>query len=274
MHSEISPGHKAPPLTIPVRGSVYTRTPREVLERLGQFGTGTAVSILYDLGLRHTTIDGPMCLTPGRRIAGNALTLQFMPQREDFSYGAGEQEERERETALWSVLESASEGDILVVQAYGDRRTGCIGEMLTTHFLARGGIGLVVDGCVRDWPRVQKLNVPVWACGVTPNFASQSGLQPWAYNVPVACGRVLVLPGDVVLADDDGAVVIPAQFAELVADHALEHEEEEVFSRLRLAAGGELKRYYPLSEEGKREFEEWRRSPRASAASDGSTASS
>ena len=87
---------------------------------------------------------------------------------------------------------------------FGDIHTGCMGEMLITYFKGRGGAGIVVDGCIRDWPNVQTIGTPLWTRGVTPNYASQATLFPWAYNVPVDLSRVLVLPGDLMIADDDG----------------------------------------------------------------------
>jgi len=151
-------------------------------------------------------------------------------------------------------------GDILAVQAFGDLHTGCMGEMLVTYFKGRGGAGIVVDGCVRDWPRIQEIGTPIWTRGFTPNYASQASLFPWAYNVPIACSRVLVVPGDIIIADDDGAVLVPAQMAELVLRHTLDHEEWEEFSRLKLAEGGDLRTYYPLSDQGWAEYEVWRAS--------------
>jgi len=106
---------------------------------------------------------------------------------------------------------------------------------------------------------VREIGVPVWTRGFTPNYASQASLFPWAYNVPIACSRVLVLPGDIMIADDDGAVLIPAQMAPLVAQYTIEHEEWEVFSRIKLAEGGSLRKYYPLNDEGWAEYEEWRK---------------
>jgi regulator of RNase E activity RraA len=180
-----------------------------------------------------------------------------MPQREDVASGLA-QENVEKYSALWRVLEEVQPGDVLVVQAFGDPYTGCLGEMLITYFKGRGGIGIVVDGCIRDWPRVQKIGLPVWTRGFTPNYASQSSLFPWAYNVPIACSRVLVLPGDIIIADDDGAVLVPTKLAPVVLRQALEHEEWETFSRMKLAEGGSLKKYYPLNEEGRGEYELWR----------------
>jgi regulator of RNase E activity RraA len=155
------------------------------------------------------------------------------------------------------VFEVVGRGDVLVVQAFGDPYTGCMGDMLVTNFKGRGGAGIVVDGCIRDWPRVQMLGVPVWTRGFMPNYASQSTLYPGAYNVPIACSRVLVLPGDIIIADDDGAVVVPQRLAPTVLELTLEHEEWEKFSRIKLAEGGSLRKYYPLNDEGYAEYEAW-----------------
>ena len=106
---------------------------------------------------------------------------------------------------------------------------------------------------------MRQFDVPLWVRGTTPNYASQAGLYPWAYNVPIACSRVLVLPGDILIADDDGAVVVPAGLAPLLAERTLEHENWERFSRMRLADGGALQTHYPLSDEGQQEYEQWRR---------------
>lgn len=130
--------------------------------------------------------------------------------------------------------------------------------MLITYFKAQGGAGIVVDGFIRDAPRMQKIGVPLWVRGFTPNYASQATLFPWAFNVPIACSRVLVLPGDIMIADDDGAVVIPCKVAPEIARLTLEHEDWEAFSRMKITDGGALLKYYPLSDEGRQEYEAWR----------------
>ena len=200
-----------------------------------------------------------MSRLPGNKIVGSAVTLQFMPQREDIGSGFG-QEHAEKTTALWRVLDEIQPGDVLVVQAYGDAYTGCLGEMLITYPKGRGGVGLVVDGRIRDWPKVRDIGLPLWTVGFTPNYASQATLFPWAYNVPVALGRVTVLPGDIIIADDDGPVVVPRKMAAYLAVGTTAHEDWEEFSRIRLAEGGSIATYYPLSEEGEREYEQWRAS--------------
>ena len=242
---------------LPVSGPAFERPSAELIERLYSVSTATASATLHKLGIRQTFIQGPLPRKPGSKVVGPTVTLQFMPQREDIASGAA-QEQSEKRTALWEVFDSVQPGDILAIQAYGDPYTGCLGEMLITYFKGRGGIGIVVDGSIRDWPHVQEIGMPLWTKGFTPNYASQTHLFPWAYNVPIACAQVLVMPGDIIIADDDGSVVVPAQMAEVVARETLEHEDWEVFSRGKLAEGGSLQKYYPLNDEGRREYEAWK----------------
>ena len=242
---------------LPVRGDPFTRTGADLVARLGRVSAATACAKLHAAGIRRTFMNGPRPLVAGRSAVGPAVTLQFMPQREDVASGLA-QEYVERSTALWAVLEEIEPGDVLVVQAYGSPFTGCFGDMLVRYFRRRGGAGIVVDGCIRDAPRVAALGVPIWCTATTPHFASQSELFPWAYNVPVACGGVLVLPGDVVVADDDGAVVVPRRSAAQVVEAAAEHEQWEAFSRQRIDAGARLADYYPLTADSRAEYERWR----------------
>ncbi len=244
-------------IALPISGPAVERPDPALIRDLHAVSSATASAMLHKMGVRQTFIEGPLARRPGSKVVGPAVTLQFMPQREDVASGIG-QEDTEKRGALWAVFETVEPGDVLVVQAFGDLYTGCMGEMLITYFRGRGGIGVVVDGCVRDWPHIQEIGVPIWTRGFTPNYASQATLFPWAYNVPIACGRVLVLPGDIIIADDDGAVLVPTKLAPAVLQHTLEHEEWEVFSRIKLAEGGALSKYYPLNEEGQREYEAWR----------------
>ncbi|GIV82874.1 MAG: demethylmenaquinone methyltransferase [Anaerolineae bacterium] len=256
---EIVTVDRLPPadITLPIQGRIV-RPEHALIEQLRDVSSATASTTLYKMGVQRTFVRGPLPRTVGRRVVGPAVTLQFMPQREDVPSGMGP-EHAEKSSALWMVFETVEPGDVLVVQAFGDPYTGCVGEMLTTCFKGRGGIGMVVDGCVRDWARIRELDVPLWSVGFTPNYATQAGLMPWGYNVPVACGGVLVLPGDIVIADDDGAVIVPQQLASEVVRVARRHAEWEEFSRMKLAQGGSPQVYYPLSAEGRHEYEEWRR---------------
>ncbi len=245
-------------LELPIAGPAFTRPDKALMRKMQAVSTATASAELHRIGIRQTFIEGPRPFHPGKKVVGSAVTLQFMPQREDVASGV-DQEHKEKFSALWHVFNSVQPGDILMIQAWGNLYTGCVGEMLTTYFKGRGGIGMVIDGCFRDWPNIQPIGTPFWARASTPNYASQDKLFPWAYNVPVALSDVLVLPGDIVIADDDGVVVVPQQMAEQVAEITLEHEEWETFSRMKLAQGGELFKYYPLNEEGEKEYQAWRK---------------
>ena len=245
-------------VSLPVDGGPIVRPHPDLIAQLQQVSTATASAMMHRLGIRRTFIQGPLPRTPGAKIVGPAVTLAFMPQREDVFSGA-DQEGAEKRGALWAVFETVETGDVLVIQAFANRYTGCVGEMLTTYFKGRGGAGIVVDGCVRDWPNIQTIGVPLWSVGFTPNYASQTELFPWALNVPVNVSTVLVLPGDVIIADDDGVVVVPCQMIPVVLERTLAHEEWEVFSRIKLAEGGALSKYYPLNEEGWAEYEEWKK---------------
>jgi regulator of RNase E activity RraA len=252
-----------PDIELPIAGPPFQRPDPALIEKLYSVSSATASALLHRMGIRQTFIQGPRPAIPGRKVVGSAVTLQFMPQREDVATGIT-QEYGEKHSALWAVLETIQQGDVLAIQAFGDPYTGCLGEMLITYFRTRGGAGIVVDGYIRDWPRVQHIGVPIWANGFTPNYASQAGLYPWGYNVPIACSRVLVLPGDIVIADDDGAVLIPRQVAPHLVPDTEEHEGWETFSRMRVQQGGELQKYYPLSDEGRQEYEAWRQNQKPS----------
>jgi regulator of RNase E activity RraA len=244
------------PWSLPVRGPAIAPVDAALLDQFRDLGAATVCAKLHQLGVHRTFIDGPVPRHPGQRVVGRAVTLQFMPQREDILSGVA-QEYVERATALWAALDHVEPNDVLVVQAYGSTRTGVLGEMLVQHLANRGGVGLVADGRIRDAAHLDAIGLPIWATGATPHYASQGELFPWAYHVPVAVGGVLVLPGDLIIADDDGAVLVPIGLADAVIEASSAHADWEDFSRLRLQRGGALRRYYPLDEIGEREYREW-----------------
>ena len=235
-----------------------SRPPKTLVEGLAAIGSASASAELSRMGIRDSHICGPVSFTPGKCVAGPALTLQFMPLREDL-YGADEYADAEKQLHR-HVFYHAQPGDIVVVDARGDMRSGVFGEMMLTYFTGRGGVGVVVDGCIRDAAAVKALGIGLWLRGTTPNFHTQTGIFPFAVNVPVACGNRLVMPGDIIVADDDGAVVVPAKLVAAVREKASVHHEWEEFSRLRLREGGDLRRYYPLSDDARPEYETWKRS--------------
>ena len=234
-----------------------TRPPKEIIDQLAHIGSATAAGELSRLGIRDPYILGPVTHHPGRVAVGPALTLQFMPKREDL-YPVDEYKDPEKQLHRHALYHTQP-GDMIVVDARGDMTSGIFGEMMLTFFKGRGGIGAVIDGCVRDWPHVGQLELGMWLRGVTPNFHTQTNIVPFAVNVPIACGGTLVMPGDIIVADDDGAVVVPAKLAPELTEKAQAHAEWEDFSRMKLAEGGHLRKYYPLSEEARAEYEIWRK---------------
>lgn len=233
------------------------RPSKELIEGLKGIGSATSAGELYRLGIRDPHIHGPVAWSPGKSVVGPALTLQFMPKREDL-HGSGEYAGPERQLHR-HVLYHTQPGDIVVVDARGDMASGVFGEMMLTYFKGRGGLGVVIDGCIRDYPSAKDLGLGLWLRGVTPNFHVQTNIFPFAVNVPIACNNVLVMPGDIIVADDDGVVVVPIALAPELLKKAGEHHEWEEFTQMRLAQGGDLRKYYPLNEEGRAEYEVWKK---------------
>lgn len=238
-------------------GEPMKRPSKDTIAKLKDIGAATVAGTLGHMGFRNPHMVGPVPQTKGKSIVGPALTLQFLPQRPDlFSEG----EYADPETQLHRhVLYHVEEGDVVVVDARGDMSSGVFGDMMSTYFRGRGGAGIVIDGCMRDRPNVEKLDLSLWLKGWTPNYHVQTGIFPNAVNVPISCGGVTVIPGDIIIADDDGVVVLPVSMADKVIEDAQKHAEWEVFSREKLMAGESLRRYYPLHKDAEGEYEEWKK---------------
>jgi regulator of RNase E activity RraA len=234
-----------------------TRPPKETVDAIRAIGAATCSATLAHLGIRNAHITGPVSWHKGKVVAGPALTLLMMPKREDL-YQDGEYEDVEKQLHR-HVLYCAQDGDVVVVDARGDMTAGIFGEMMMTYFKGRGGAGLVIDGCIRDYPGQRELDMPMWIRGVTPNFHTQTGLMPYDYNCPIACGGVTVLPGDIIVADDDGAVCVPAAMADEVISKSHSDHEWEEFTKIKLLEGGSLQRYYPLHPDARPEYEAWKK---------------
>ncbi|HEY2651803.1 MAG TPA: hypothetical protein VGI50_07780, partial [Solirubrobacteraceae bacterium] len=157
------------------------------------------------------------------------------------------------------LVESVEPGDVVVMEARGDLHAGTIGDILAARVVARGGAGIVTDGGVRDSPGVAKLDVPTYY-----SVANATSLWhrhiPLDVDVPITCAGVLVMPGDVVVGDAEGVVVLPTDLAEDVARAAFEVEQREAFALERVKAGEAIAGLYPLSEARRQEFEAWRAS--------------
>ena len=231
------------------------RPPRSLCDALAAIGSATTSSELSLMGIRDPHIRGPKALRSGFSVAGPALTMQCMPKREDL-YGANEYDNPEMQLHR-HVLYPAQAGDVVVVDARGDMASGIFGEMMLTFLAGRRGAGVVVDGCIRDSAKAQLLDLGIWVRGVTPNYHAQTNIMPFAVNVPIACANALVMPGDIIVADDDGVVVVPIALAVQLVERAGQHLEWEEFARLRLSEGGDLRKYYPLTPAAEEEYRRW-----------------
>ncbi|MEJ1156679.1 ribonuclease activity regulator RraA [Prosthecomicrobium sp. N25] len=232
------------------------RPPKDIIDALKDIGAATVAGTLGHMGYRNPHMVGPVPQSEGKSIVGPALTLQFLPQRPDLF---NEGEYADPETQLHRhVLYHVQEGDVVVVDARGDMSSGVFGDMMCTYFKGRGGAGIVIDGCMRDRPNVKKLDLACWLRGWTPNYHVQTTLFPNAVNVPIACGGVTVMPGDIIVADDDGAVVLPVSMAPAVIEAAQKHHEWEEYSRMMLMKGAPMQRYYPLHPDANDEYQAWR----------------
>src|SRR5215207_10243954 len=240
-----------------IQTSDIVRPAKELIDGLKEIGAATVAGTLGHMGFRNPHMVGPVAQNHGKSIVGPALTLQFLPQRPDLF---NEGEYADPETQLHRhVLYHVQEGDVVVVDARADMSSGVFGDMMSTYFKGRGGAGIVIDGCMRDRPNVKQLDLSLWLRGWTPNYHVQTGIYPNAVNVPIACGGVTVIPGDIIVADDDGVVVLPVAMAPKVIEDGKKHAEWEVFSREKLTAGESLRRYYPLHPDAEDEYQAWRK---------------
>ena len=233
------------------------RPARDLVEPFWEFGTATISSALREkCGILRAFMIGPRPFTPGLKAVGTAVTLNFLPKREDIITGHAEEEE-EVTSALWAAVIASGDGDVLVVDCRGNLQTGCLGEMLMTGIHAKGTKGLVVDGCIRDMPYAKDIGLPLFLQSTTPHNAGHFEMFPWDYNVPIGCGGILIMPGDIIVGDDDGVVVVPPKHAAEVIEYCKIREAGEVFERIKLQETGDIDRYYPLNEEGQKEYAEW-----------------
>jgi 5-oxopent-3-ene-1,2,5-tricarboxylate decarboxylase/2-hydroxyhepta-2,4-diene-1,7-dioate isomerase len=233
-------------------GSATRKLSDAAWSALKQVATATLTVQLTKRGIRNSFIQGLRPTRPDLRLCGSAYTLRYVPLREDV---------RDADTrvlnAQKTAVESIGADEVLVMDARRDPGAGTIGDILAARCLARGATGIVTDGGLRDSAAVAALEIPTY---YQAPHAAVLGLihYPLETNVPIGCGGALVMPGDVIVGDGDGVLVVPAQMAEEVALAALAQEEREEFALERVQAGESVRGLYPLSPERQTEFDEWR----------------
>jgi regulator of RNase E activity RraA len=223
----------------------------KVIQILSQVTTATLTTILLKKGLRNVWLRGTRPLRPGQpRLVGRAFTLRFVPAREDLatpeSWGAP--------ISTRAAIEDMPAGCITVVDAMGVTDAGIFGDILCARMAKRGVTALITDGVVRDVAGVLGTDLPVWCSGAAAP-PSVAGLTFVAWQQPIACGGVAVFPGDVVVADEDGAVLIPASLLDDMLALAPEQEQLEAWIMDEVNKGASLPGLYPPNAENKARYQ-------------------
>lgn len=224
-----------------VSAEAAPRLSPELREKLLRAPTAGLSAQLRKRGLDDVHIDGVHPLHPDAKLVGTARTLRFVPHREDLfaSHGGGYNAQKR-------AFDTVGEGEVVVIEARGETGSGTLGDVLALRAHVRGAAGIVTDGGVRDHDAVAAVGIPVYARGAHPAVLGRRHV-PWDTDVAVACGGCTVLPGDVVVGDRDGVVVIPPALVEEVVDAALAQEDEDAWIAEQVAAGHPVDGLFPMN---------------------------
>jgi regulator of RNase E activity RraA len=216
--------------------------------------TATLTTVLLKKGLRNVWMRGTKPIRPNqKRAVGPAFTLRFVPAREDLATPAS----WASPISTRAAIEAMPEGCIAVADAMGVLDAGIFGDILCSRMVQRRVAGLVTDGAVRDAVGVLSTGLPVWCNGVAAP-PSVAALTFVGWQEPIACGGVAVFPDDIVVVDEDGAVLIPAAYLEAVLAEAPEQEQMEAWIMTEVARGVALPGLYPMNEPTKARYNAWK----------------
>ncbi len=227
-----------------------TLTP-ELKTKLMQVATATLSSQLRKRGMNNVSIDGLTSTRPEKRVVGLARTLRYVPNREDLfkTHGGGYNAQKR-------VIDSLNDGDILVMEARGDKTCGTVGDIMALRAQVNGAAAVITDGGVRDITAVAELDMPTYFANPHPAVLGRKHI-PWDIDATIACGGATVQPGDIIVADADGVLVIPPAMADELADASIEQELQETFIAEKVAEGEKLEELYPMNADWKSRFSQW-----------------
>ncbi|MDQ0618198.1 fumarylacetoacetate hydrolase family protein [Arthrobacter globiformis] len=233
---------------LPVSGRVLSP---ELKAKLESVCTATLSSQLRKRGLNNVSIDGLTATRPDRKVVGLARTLRYVPNREDLfkTHGGGFNAQKR-------AIDSVNEGEILVMEARGEKGTGTIGDILALRAQVRRAAAIITDGGVRDFSAVAAMELPTYYSNPHPAVLGRRHI-PWDTDITIACGGTTVQPGDIIVADSDGILVIPPAIAEEVANDSIAQEREEVFIAEMVEQGHSVDGLYPLNAAWRARYEEW-----------------
>jgi regulator of RNase E activity RraA len=224
-----------------------------ILAAFSGVSTATITTVLLKKGLRNVWMRGTRPIRAGEpRLIGQAFTLRFVPAREDLATP----DSWSSPISTRAAIEAMPEGCITVVDAMGVTDAGIFGDILCARMAKKGVAGLVTDGVVRDLAGVLGTGLPVWCQGAAAP-ASVTGLTFVNWQEPIGCGGVAVFPDDVIMVDDDGAVVIPQKLVADVAAVAADQERMEEWIMTQVNDGAPLPGLYPPNAENKARYEAW-----------------
>ncbi len=225
--------------------------PEDLRAKLEQAPTAGLSAELRKRGLNNVVIEGVYPQKAGTKMVGTAKTLRFVPNREDLfkSHGGGYNTQKR-------VFDAVGPGEVIVIEARGSAGSGTLGDILALRAQFNGAAGVVSDGGVRDYEAVKEIGLPVFAQTAHPAVLGRRHV-PWDQDIAVACGNATVLPGDVIVGDDDGVIVIPRDIAQEVVDAALAKEHEDAWVAERVAEGNPVDGLFPPTGEWKEKFQQW-----------------
>lgn len=234
----------------PTPEPVTVLTP-ELKAKLARVATATLSSQLRKRGFNNVSIDGLSPTRSGEKVVGTARTLRYIPNREDLfqEFGGGYNAQKR-------AIDSLNEGEVLVMEARGEKGTGTLGDILALRAMHNGAAAIISDGGVRDYTAVAELELPVFAANPHPAVLGRKHV-PWAVDETIGCGGSAVQPGDIIVADDDGILVIPPALAAELADDSLQQEHEETFIALMVRAGHGVDGLYPMNAAWKAKYAVW-----------------
>lgn len=221
----------------------------ELRAKLLEAPTAGLSAQLRKRGHHSCFIDGVASNIPGSKIVGTAKTLRFVPFREDLfrTHGGGYNAQKR-------AFDAVDQGEIIVIEARGDATTGTLGDILALRARARGAAGVVTDGGVRDFDAVAEIGLPVFSQGAHPSVLGRKHV-PWDSDITISCGGATVQPGDIIVGDSDGVIVIPPALAEQIADDTLAQEIEDAWIAEQVAAGHPVDGLFPLNAEWRARYE-------------------
>lgn len=225
-------------------------------EKLRSVSTATLTTVLFKRGLRNTFMQGPQRINPGAQMVGEAYTMRYIPSREDIDRIEVFQDPEHPQR---KGIESCPPGHVLVIDSRGDPRAASAGDILVARLMKRGVAGIVTDGGFRDTPEIARLAIPAYHTrpSAPTNLTRHHAVD---LNVPIGCGGVAVYPGDIIVGDGEGVVVIPAHLANEVAEEAHEMTVFEEFVLERVLDGRSIVGLYPPTDpRTKDEYAAWRR---------------